>query len=90
MKKEDEDQNELGNIFNLKTSSLSEGLSYLGFRLKPLRYSVKDWKWLPEKFEKKINLWSLRWLSRGGRLILSQAVLQQYTVYWAHIFVIPK
>lgn len=43
-----------------------------------------------EKVKKKIWGWSYKWLSKGGRLILVQAVLQQFMVYWAHLYAIPK
>lgn len=39
-----------------------------------------------ERFRKKINSWSHRWLTLGGRYIMIQAVLSQLLVYWGHLF----
>ena len=46
--------------------------------------------WLIDKYHKRIRGWSLKWLSKGGILVLVQAVLQQYNVYWPHLYVIPQ
>jgi len=42
------------------------GLKYLGFHLKPNSYRKEDWMWLIGKLEKRILVWSHRWLSREG------------------------
>ena len=42
-----------------------------------------------DKFRRKINGWTHRWLTMGGRLILIQAVLSQMLVYWGHLYYIP-
>jgi hypothetical protein len=36
---------------------------YLGFLLKPNKYGKRDWSWLLERIEARINHWSNRWLS---------------------------
>ena len=46
--------------------TLDDGLKYLGFFLKPNNYLKKDWVWLIEKLERRLNYWSHRWLSRAG------------------------
>ena len=81
---------DLALIFNFNLAPLAVGINYLYFRMKPGKYIVDDWSWLVKKFQKKVNNWTAKWLSRGGRLILSMAFLQQITVYWAHLYIIPK
>jgi len=46
---------------------MGENLKCLGFYLKPDSYKKQDWNWLLSKIEKRINLWSFKWLSREGR-----------------------
>ena len=62
-------------------------MKYLGFYLKPCRYLLKDWDWLIAKAEKRIMLWSHRWLSRGGKLVLIKSVLEAFPVYWMHFWI---
>ena len=65
------------------------GFKYLGYYLKPLGYKVSDWNWLVQKFENRIFHWAHKLLSRGGRLILVQAVLSSIPVYWLGLAPIP-
>jgi hypothetical protein len=69
---------------------LDEGLKYLGFQLKPNDYRKTDWLWLIAKLEKILKVWSHRWLSRAGRLVLVKAVLEAIPVYWMSLSWIPK
>ena len=68
-------------ILPFKMDPLSVGFKYLGFYLKPMGYHANDWRWLLNKFEKRISNWSYRLLSLGGRLILVKAVLMGLAVY---------
>jgi hypothetical protein len=68
--------------FNILFINLEEGMKYLGFCLKPNGYKIVDWNWLIEKVDKRINNWTSRWLSLGGRLVLVKVVLQSIPVYW--------
>ena len=69
---------------------LDLGFTYLGFYLKPSGYLVKDWFWLITKFENRINHWSNRLLSLGGRLVLIRSVLTSLPVYWCALFPVPS
>ena len=69
---------------------MDEGFKYPGFVLKPNAYSFKDWMWLYKKIEGRIECWTYKFLSRGGRLVLLKAVLQSIPVYWATIAYITK
>ena len=63
-------KNEIVDFLPYSMVHISEGFKYLGFRLKPLGYRSSDWNWLVERFEMKINHWSFKLLSLGGRVIL--------------------
>jgi len=69
---------------------LDGGLKYLGFHLKPNSYRMEDWRWLIGKLEKRILVWSHRWLSRAGRLVLIKSVLEAIPIYWMSLAWIPK
>ena len=48
------------------------------------------WHWLVTKFEKRINNWTYRILSLGGRVILIRSILTSLAVYWFALDRIPK
>jgi len=62
-------------------TSVDLGFKYLRCFLKPNYYKKTDWFWLVRNFEKRIAIWSLRWLSLGGRVRLSKVVLESIHVY---------
>ena len=66
------------------------GFKYLGYNLKPLGYSIKDWKWILKEIEKRISHWYFRLLSLGGKLILIREVLIGLPVYWFTLAPVPK
>jgi len=67
-------------LFPFTPLDFSAGLKYLGFHLKPNNYLKKDWKWLITKLEKILSGWRFRWLSREGRLTLTNVVLESIPV----------
>jgi hypothetical protein len=77
-------------LFPFEIKHLDEGIKYLGFHLKPNSYKKIDWKWLLGKLEKRLNIWSHRWLSRVDRLILVKSILEAILVYWMSLAWIPK
>jgi len=80
----------LKSFFPFETKSIEDGLKYLGFNLKPNNYKKSDWLWLLEKLDKKLKVWSHKWLSRAGRLVLVKSVLEAIPVYWMSLSWIPK
>jgi hypothetical protein len=68
---------------------LSIGFKYLGFYLKSGVQKAIDWRWLLTKVESKIQQWSYRWLSLGGRYILCKSVLESQPIYWLSLAAIP-
>ena len=67
-----------------------EHYNYLAYFLKPNNYRSQDWRWLIEKFEKRIKNWTYRFLSIGGRLTLVTVVLLRIPVYWFSILQVPS
>ena len=65
-------------------------MKYLGFRLKPNNYRKHDWDWLLDKMEKWLKMWSHKWLSRDGKLVLVKTVMEAIPVYWMSLAWIPK
>jgi hypothetical protein len=72
-----------------KFFDLAVGFKYLGYFLKAGLQRSEDWLWLLTKVEKKINHWSYRWLSLGGRYTLCKAVLESQPVYWLSLASVP-
>jgi len=67
---------EISNIFEVKLVPLVGCFRYLGFILKKNKYECLDWKWIIKKFEKKLNLWTHRWLNLSGRLVMIKTIKQ--------------
>lgn len=79
----------IAQIFDIQYKPLSDGIKYLGFRLKGRSYKSTDWRWLVDRFLNKLALWSFRTLSLGGRVVLVKSVLSQLLVFWGHLFLLP-
>jgi hypothetical protein len=77
-------------IFPFEVKYLKSGYKYLGFQLKLNSYLKLDWLWLLAKLEKRLKVWSYRWLSRTGRLVLVKSVLEAILVYGMALAWIPK
>eukprot|EP00253_Pinus_taeda_P008490 PITA_08490 len=69
---------------------LDRGLIYLGFWIKPKNHRIADWVWLVNKVEKRLNVWSHKYLSRAGRLVLIKSVLEATPVFWMALAWIPR
>lgn len=76
--------------FPFTIQKIEDGLKYLGYRLKPHGYKIADWTWLTAKVEKRLNVWYHRYLSRAGRLVLINAVLEATPMYWMTLAWIPR
>ena len=75
-------RDKIAELLLFRMTPLTNGFKYLGYRLKPLGYHTSDWRWMIELFEKKIQNWTYRFLSLGGRVVLIKAVLTGLAVYW--------
>jgi hypothetical protein len=50
----------------------------------------KDWKYVEERFQKKLNCWRSKLLSVGGRLVLLNSVLSSLPMFILSFFELPK
>ena len=81
---------DMSSLFSFQIKDINEGLKYLGYFINPNRYKVSHWRWLIQKFEKKNNNWTYRWLSMGDRLTLIKVILEGIYVYWLCFSHIPS
>ena len=58
-----------GIYYSFSLSPIGDGIKYLGSRLKPNSYTMKDWDLIIIKCEARIYNWMHRWLSKGGKMI---------------------
>lgn len=63
---------------------------YLDLPLSVKTPSKNDWKGLIQKLQSKIDGWQTKLLSRGGRLILVNAVLTNLPLYYLFVFKAPR
>jgi len=77
-------------FFPFEVKDLDDEMKYSGFNLKPNDYRKVDSLWLMGKLEKRLHLWSHRWLSRDGRLVIVKYVVEAIPVYWMSLSWIPK
>ena len=73
-----------------RITPITKVFKYFGYRLKPLGYHTSDWRWMIELFEKKIQNWTYRFLSLGGRVVLIKVGLTGLEVYWFALARCPK
>ncbi|KAL9669292.1 hypothetical protein QQ045_006836 [Rhodiola kirilowii] len=63
---------------------------YLGILLNSKAISAQDCSSLIDKITSRIHSWSNRYLSRVGRRLLIQSVLQSVVFFWARMCILPK
>jgi len=90
LRDDDDLSKEIVALFNFKLKDMNKWMKYLGYFIKPDDYRVVDWRWLIQKIEKRINNWSFRWLSMGGRLTLVKSLLEGILVYLLSLAHIPS
>lgn len=77
-------------LFPYCINPLDRGLKYPGFWIKPISQKIADWVWLITKLEKRLTIWSHRYLSRAGRLVLVKSILEATPVFWMALTWIPR
>jgi len=77
-------------VFPYNLHPMDRGLKYLGYWLKPTGHKIAYWIWLVKKLEKRLSIWSHKYLSRMGRLVLTKSVLEATPVYWMALAWIPR
>jgi hypothetical protein len=63
---------------------------YLGLPLHGTKLKIGDWNPLFDRVAAKLESWSSRYLSKGGRLILLNSVINSILVFYFSIFKAPK
>jgi hypothetical protein len=74
----------------LLTPLVSLPITYLGLPLRIGKMKNGDWNILFEKIVAKLECWSTRYLSKGGRLILLNSVITSMPMFYFSIFKAPK
>lgn len=64
--------------------------TYLGLLVGIKMRKKEVWKPVIEKMEKKLTSWKGKLLSQGGRLTLIKSTLNNLSMYYLSLFVIPK
>lgn len=78
----------LRDIFPIPEGSLP--VKYLGVPLISTRLKAMDCAQLQEKLLRRIQSWTNKTLSYGGRLQLVKLVLFSIQIYWSTIFILPQ
>lgn len=65
-------------------------VKYLGVPLTSTRLKAMDCAQLQEKLLRRIQSWTNKTLSYGGRLQLVKSVLFSIQIYWSSIFILPQ
>ncbi|OAY67736.1 putative ribonuclease H protein [Ananas comosus] len=78
----------LANILECRTGAFPT--NYLGLPLSPRPPSKEAWRGIIQKFHHKIGGWQAKLLSRGGRLILVNAVLTNIPLFSLAVFKAPR
>ncbi|KAL9671897.1 hypothetical protein QQ045_009470 [Rhodiola kirilowii] len=76
------------NLLCTKMSALP--VRYLGVPLTSKSISAHDCSPIIQRLTMKLDCWNNRLLSRAGRRVLIQSVLQSIVFYWARIYFLPK
>jgi hypothetical protein len=67
--------------FPYELREFDAGLKYIGFQLKPNFYKKEHFHWLIAKMEKRLKIWSFRWLYRVGWIVLVKSTLEVIPFY---------
>lgn len=78
----------LANLLTVSVGNLPT--KYLGLPLSNRPLVKEDWRRIIQKVQRKIEEWQAKLLSRGGRLILVNAVLSNLPLYFLSVFKAPK
>lgn len=79
---------ELADLLCCKIGSLPT--TYLGFPLGAKFKSVGIWGGIIEKMEKRLATWQMQYLSLGGRLTLTNSVLDSIPTYCMSLYPMPS
>ncbi|XP_026410662.1 uncharacterized protein LOC113305885 [Papaver somniferum] len=86
----------IGNVVNTMEAEIIFGcqisafpMKYLGIPLGSKSKAVGVWDVILQNFQKKLSMWQMKHLSKGGRIMLIQNVLSSLPVYYLSPFQLP-
>lgn len=53
-------ETKIRSLSRIPVKHISEGVNYLGYKIKPSRCLIQDWEWMIERFKKKLEGWKHR------------------------------
>ena len=87
----------MGNVDDIEGLAMELGCStrilptnYLGLPLGARRNSTYVWDGVEERFRKKLAIWKMQYISKGGRLTLIKSILSNLPIYIMSLFRLPK
>uniref|UniRef100_A0A8I6Z7X8 Reverse transcriptase domain-containing protein n=1 Tax=Hordeum vulgare subsp. vulgare TaxID=112509 RepID=A0A8I6Z7X8_HORVV len=63
--------------------------TYLGIPIHHRKLTIKEWRCIEDRFEKKLSCWKGKLLSYGGRLVLVNSVLTSMPMFLLSFFQVP-
>ena len=85
---EEKRQQEIANMLNCKLGEFP--LNYLGFPISDKNLGVAHFSKIVEKMRKKLQPWTGKHLSSGGRLVLTNSSLSSMPTYIMGMFLLPE
>ena len=64
--------------------------TYLGFPLGAPFNSLVAWDGVEERFHKRLVLWKIQYISKGGKLTLIRSTLSSLSIYFLSLFRMPR
>ena len=64
--------------------------SYLGLPLGAHHKSVVVWDGVEERFRKRLAMWKIQFISKGGRITLIRSTLSSMPIYLMSLLRIPR
>ena len=87
----------VGRVHNIEGLSLELGCKvgelpscYLGMPLGATFNSLAAWDGVEERFCRRLAMWKMQYISKGGRLTLIRSTLSSMPIYFMSIFYLPR
>lgn len=77
-------------LMGFQRGNFDKPIRYLGAPLSPTLLRSKDWSPLVEKFHRKVEDWSHRWLNLAGKVTLINSILASYPMFLCSFMAAPK
>ena len=84
----EQEQRRIANMLNCKLGGGGFPFIYLGLLISDRKLNIEQWNFLVNKLAAKVEVWMGRFLSSGGRLILSNSCLEALPTYDMGLFLL--